>query len=220
MEEYLSVKFIYYILFNNNENYKNQEWITDINVFYNMKKVLETLANNNFINSRVKQKVYDILMASREIRTDNYEERIDVINDIVSILNRQIHDESFIFYISEYCKRNGIKSNKFMVYDIDKEFNNLNISIAYDYIILKTFSSSVTDKEFADEYLEDLKENPGLFYEALNTFLEEFPEIFKNSIFFERMNILLNSIYEQNKSSKLKKLNKLFYKEIEKKCKV
>lgn len=219
MEEYLSAKFIYHILFLDKIDHDNLGWLTDINVLLNIKKVLETLAKNNYISGKLKDRVYDIVMLSREIRDGNYNERVEILNSIIGILNNQIHDESYIFYINEYCKRNCIKSKKYLVYNIEEEVDELDKSIAYDYIILKTFSSSIPDSEF-NEYLEDLKENPTYFYEALNTYLEEFPEVFKDKTFKDRMNTLMELIYKNNKCLRLKKLNKLFYKEIDKKCNV
>ena len=84
--DYIAEKFIYSLIFGNLlEKYEDQEWITNINTLTSIKIVLEEFVKHNHLSYDIKEKLYDILSASRSVRTDNYEERAYLINEIIML---------------------------------------------------------------------------------------------------------------------------------------
>ena len=213
-DEYLLQKHIFLVLFSELENdLDGCEWLTDLNSLESMRVMLRYLTENNYLSEKIKNRVYTYISKSREIKTDDYEKRVDVLNQIVALLNGQIHDESYIFYISEFVKRRNTKMSKNLVFTIDNYTSEMEDSISFDYIVLKGHSKEVSQEEFENDYLNYYVENSLFYYESLNAIVKEMPSILDDT-FKERIKIVLDRIYRENKYIGVKVSNKKIMKRL------
>ena len=105
---------------------------------------------------------------------------------------------------------------------INDEIKNIHDSICHDLCVLVSHTDIINDEEFVNVYLPYF-ENSNLYYESLNAMLEENPIVFKDKVFYDRVNQVLslnNEIYKGTEEEKrIKKLNKKTIRQINKKIK-
>ena len=207
-QEYIVEKFIYFIMFGGViDNYENQGWITDLNTLYSLNTVLKELSKHNYIPSKVKERLYNFLSVSRSIKTENYDQRIEIINNIISVLNCQINDNSDEFYYFEMLKR---FRNIFLLDEETKK--QIDESIVYDFAIINLHN---LEPSSFNEYINDFSSRPFEYALSLNAILAENESLFQDKNFNENVNCVLSLIekdcsYPQNKkiSKKYKKIIK------------
>ena len=200
-DTYISEKFIYLIMFGGIvDDYEKQDWITDINILSSLKMVIGEFVKHSYLSNEIKERIFKILSISRYIKTDNYNERIFLINDIIRLINSQIEDNSLEFYCYEMYKRFG------QVFYIDDEvIDEIDDSIAYDFIFVYLHN---LDPEKFENFIPEFSEFPQKYLQSFNAILTENPGIFKDKNFVINMNSVL-SIIEKNKGCrKVKKINK------------
>ena len=209
--DYIAEKFIYSLIFGNLlEKYEDQEWITNINTLTSIKIVLEEFVKHNHLSYDIKEKLYDILSASRSVRTDNYEERAYLINEIIMLINSQRQDESEKFYRYEASKRYGTDKWLEEKYSIDDFIPEIDDSIVYDFIILYTHNNC-SKESFDNELANDFSKDSRKYYLSLNAILAENPSIFKDEKFLNRVFEVLGLINQEYPKEKRKNKSMMKY---------
>jgi len=218
-ETYNFRKLIYSIIFNDNLiNY--YDWFNDLYFLDSLKNIVEEHTKHNYLGQKVKNNIYNFLQKIREYKDDKRVERINIINEIIKLLNTQIKDKSLVFYSLELYKRRCDRNYLFKIPNdvIINEIPNVHTSICFDVQILASHLDA-TEEDFQNVFFPLLIDCE-YYYESLNAILYENPEIFRNELFYNRMNRILNynnKLYEDtNKEKYMKKANKIMLKRINK----
>lgn len=208
-ESYITEKFIYLIIFGGTiDDCFNQEWMKDDNILFSLRTVIKELTKYNYLSDNVKNSLYEILSNCRDIKTDNYEERIEIINTTIGLLNCQIEDNSFDFYVQEMKKRYRT------LYNLDDAIEQeINESIVYDFPFLQLH---LLNSDNFLEYKQEFSDYPRRYLLSLNAIMSENPYIFKDDNFTKNVCDVLSLIEKDKEFSGVKKLqNKI--KKMEKK---
>lgn len=200
-KEYITEKFIYFIIFGGTSGEtEGQEWINDNNVIYSIRTVLREFAKHDHISIEMKERVYNILSELRSIKTDNYEERVELINDIIIILNSQTKDNSSELYNSEMQKRYRT------IYPLDDTIvSEIDDSIAYDFVLL--YMHNMNSDDFS-QYIKDFSDYPRKYMMSINAILAGNPSILQEKNFFNNVMSVLNNIQENAKDFMTKRIVK------------
>lgn len=220
---YQTGKLIYTIIFNFYENdYRDDINMFDLVIVESLKNIIEYLTSQNFLSTEVKNNISNYLMQAREIQDNDRKRRVELINEIVGLMNSQKKDESLLFYRLELHKRRkdlGYIISTRSDLEVKNEIENVHDSILNDHYVLVSHSYQVSDKEFEEEYLEWFTDT-NIYYESINSILYEYPQIFKNEIFYNRMMKVLNINNQLHKDNKaILKTNKRLLKKIDRKIK-
>ena len=210
---YYLQKYVISIIFDTKYNsYKNTNYIYDIEILNYLKGIVKTYVELGCFNSRIKTNIYKILVNGRKIMDENYEQRIQIINEIIGILNSQKEDNSIIYYRDElYDRRKNIKELKYLTEkDIVKMSSNIEKSIYNDFLVLNSHSKSISDEDFDNVYLPYFINN-NFYYESMNIILDECPSFFKDEVFIKRVNKVISNIknIDQNFRKTNKKVKKM-----------
>ncbi|MBQ9071803.1 MAG: hypothetical protein IJY25_01420 [Bacilli bacterium] len=218
IERYYNYKWWLHIIFDtDSKNYLRTPHITfNIEVLKNLKTIVETYAKNGYFRQRIKNNIYTLLMHARDYKEGDYKARVDLINEITTLLNRQSKDNFIDFYRQQLYTRTK---------DINFLFNKdeiiaLNIEaveqlIYDDFIIISTHQEEISEKVFEEEYLVQFK-NQEEYYENIAILLEECPYLFKDETFYNRVMKVLN---ENSKKEHFEKLNNKYLKKINRQVK-
>lgn len=200
--QYYCLKYILALIFDTKEKtYKDSDLIRRVDVIECLKDLVEIYVENNFF--------------SREINDQDSCVRIKLVNDIIRILNLQKEAHSLYFYAVQLSVRKNDKGylNKYDNYTIKKEIDSVNDSIVEDFIVLSMLNSSVTDDETFKMNIEDFLADDS-FYDNINILLSEWPSLFKDKTFCERIKYVLD--YNKKESKEYNKLNRILMKKIRK----
>ena len=200
-EEYIAEKYIYSIIFGGTKGeYKDQVWITSMNILSSIRTVLKELTKYNYLSMDTKERLYNILSASRDIKTDDYEQRIELINDIVRQINSQKEDNSDEFYYNEMQKRLG------QVYYIDDNIiSDIDDSIVFDFILLYLHN---LDSDSFKDFIDDFVEVPEKYLQSFNAIMFEDPFLLEDEKFVTNLHTVLSEIEKDRDFRKIKPLNK------------
>ena len=197
---YLHKLLIATIFDNDSELYKRISNMYDLDTLEVFKNIVIYFSNENCISSSIKGNINKILIDGREIEDKNYNDRVNLINEIIGILNCQKKDESIKFYAGElYLRRRDKKYLSCYDSEVISEIYDINESIYNDFSVLLCHSNEISDEEFVSEFLPSLVDN-ALYYESLNMFLEECPSIFEDKLFRDRMNCVITMNKELSKT--------------------
>lgn len=219
IEQYKIRKLIDQIIFDfYEENYEEQPDIFNLNILKSLEIIVKYYTSQNDLSKSVIENVYKFLTVAREYNDENKNERIEIINNIIRLMNGQKRDESLTFYRIQLYNRTKEFRYLFKASnaEIINEIDNIHSSICNDLVVLISHSNDVSDMDFINEYLPELKDS-ALYYESLNVILKENPAIFKDSLFYNRMICILefnNLIYED-----IVEYNEKLVKRIDKKIK-
>ena len=197
-DAYYLQKFLMFIMFDNTrESYKETDWIYDIDVLKNFKELIEVFGKQGCIRPQIKNNIYNILIDGRQIEDENYKQRIELINEIIIILNTLPEQDYMKFYCGQLCYRlqDSKELKKLTVDQIIESVPETEDSICTDFTVLLSHSKNTTDEQFVSYYLPEFVNN-GFYYESLNMILKECPSYFKDELFRDRM----NSVIEMNKN--------------------
>ncbi len=206
---YYICKMAFSIIFDiKDNNYEYGDLYFDLVVMDYLKTVIEELTKNNFLSKKVKDNIKTYLLKARDYKDEDRKERIDIINDILTLLNGQEKDNSLVFYVSELYKRTNDKK---IIYRATKEqirekIDRIHESIVNDYLILTTHNITTTEEEFKNNFLDKFVCSD-VYVESINVLLSEIPQIFNDKVFYERvMNVLeMKKFFTKEKSTKLEK---------------
>ena len=219
INKYKTRKLVYQIMFDFYENdYEKQTDLFDLNIIKSLEIIVEYHTSQNDLSKDVINHINSFLMAARDYQDEKRNERIEIINRIITLMNNQEKDESLIFYRMQLHTRT--KEFKYLFKttnaEIIKEINNVHDSICHDLFVLVSHSTDVSDMEFVNEYLPELKDSD-LYYESINTILKENPIVFKDQLFYNRMICVLE--YNNLMYQDLVEYNEKLVKRIDKKIK-
>lgn len=216
IEHYKVIKFVYSLLFDGRDrDYSKEEWITDVNLFKYIFITTDSLSSYGFLSNKLKERIYEILSASRSIKNENFDERVLIINKIIMSINLQKKDNTDQYYRQELCKRAGKEKYMSPKYNIDGAIDDIEASIAYDHYILSTHNEEFVPLDtFKDEYIPEFSNAANYYFSSINAILSECPELFKDDDFKDRVYMVLQEIDKVYKTHKTKKVTKQFRKEI------
>ncbi len=204
-ETYEDFKFVQGLIFNSNVSKEYGNAFIEIGDLIHLRYIVEN-CNYMFDDAEINN-IGIILQDVKDIEDEYTNERIDIINEILTILNSGNNkQEHYNFYKEEFLKRvNNKKLNKLDESAIERYKYIIKTSIALDPIILLSHTS--TDEDI-NNYLNDFIDS--VFYRmSIRAIIQEFPLILNNDLFVSRMNMVLDN-------SKDKKSVKVLRKEIKK----
>lgn len=167
-----------------------------IDALKTFKDMIDEFTQHGAIVSGVKEGLFKFLSNAREVNDSDREKRIEIINDIITLLNRQIENPYLDFYRLELVKRK--RNLKYITQsndDIYKLVSEVNGSIGYDSYILRVFSNEISDENFIQEDLPELSRNP-FYIDSINAILNDCPMLFTDLTFYNRNMCVLNSLDE------------------------
>lgn len=217
-ENYVLYKMFLSIIFNPNKDIlKECDWICEIDSLVALKKVIEYLKNNNMLSRDIKGNIYNYLGIIRDIKDEYKVKRNIVIGEMIQILNLTEDTQALDFYQNEIYKRRSNIKHIFSVdpRDILSNIELINTSIQFDTEVLLSHSKFISEDIFDQDYLE-LFANNVFYYESLSALLYEYPGIFKDELFYNRILKVFNYAYSINKNKYVYKENKNYIKKINK----
>ena len=127
--------------------------------------------------------------------SDNIDsDRINLINMIIRTINSQNGHNYIDYYRQELYKRTN--NLQYLIYPVDSfvDDNEMMLidSIKFDYLVLLSHSNAITEDDFNDNFLlvllGDLR-----YFGSINCILEEYPEKFNDSLFYQRYEVVVNN---------------------------
>lgn len=138
----------------------------------------------------------------KKLETLSKNNKIELINSIIRLINSQNSNNYIDFYKQEIYKRTFNKKylllNKDMIIHYE---NDLLESIKYDQFILLSHSNQISDEEFKNNFLPMIL-NDIKYFKTIFCIISEYPNQFKNQLFVERYKLVLDSFIniQENKS--------------------
>lgn len=206
---YYICKMSFSIIFDIKEsNYEYDKIYFDLVVMDYLKTVIEELTKKNLLSKKVQDNIKCYLLKARDYKDEDRKDRIDIINDVLSLLNSQEKDNSLVFYVTELYKRTNDKNYIYRASrkEIIEKIDRVHESIVSDYLILTTHNNTTSEEEFNNNFLEKFVSSD-VYMESLNVLLNEMPQLFNNKVFYNRvMDVLeMKKFFAQEKSTKLEK---------------
>ena len=204
-EVYEDFKFVQGLIFNNNVSREYGEAFIEIGDLLHLKYIVENC--NYMFDDAELNNIGLILQDVKDIEDEYTNERITIINEILTILNSgNDKQEHYNFYKDEFLKRVNNKKLSKLANDTIEEYKYIiKTSIALDPIVLLSHTSN---DEVIDNYLNDFMDSV-LYRMSIRAIIQEFPLILRNELFVSRMNKVLDN-------SKDKRGVKILRKEIKK----
>ena len=219
---YKTRKLIYELIFNFEKiDFTEDPEIFDLIILESLRNIVEYHVSNNELHPSVINNINDFLIQARFYEDDYKKKRINVINEIISLMNTQTFDENLIFYrLQLFDRRKDYKYLfKYTNAQILSQIDSVHDSICHDLYVITSHTNDFTDEEFIKEALPYLQDS-NLYYESLNMILKENPALFKDKTFYNRMMCVLNINNEIYKDDEVMyRYNKKLVKRINKKAK-
>lgn len=200
-EVYEDFKFVQGLIFNSNLSREYGNAFIELGDLIHLKYVIEN-CNYMFDDTEINN-IGLILQDVKDIEDEYTNERISIINEILTILNSGIDkQEHYSFYKEEFLKRvNNKKLSKLDEDAIERYKYIIKTSIALDPIILL---SHTTLDEDINNYLNDFIDS--VFYRmSIRAIIQEFPLILNNELFVNRMNKVLDNSKDKKSVKTLRK---------------
>lgn len=208
---YLTCKYILSMIFIIDTMEITDEFY-EIGLLENMRVVLTILSKEESVSNKLKENMFKFLSNGRDIRDENREKRLEIINNMITVLNKSKEDEELTFYREELVKRSGdIKYRAKYDNDIIRDQMDLvDKSIGFDIAVLEALIETTSDEDFIKNYLPDLIDN-AFYLNSINAIMIECPSLFQNQTFYNRNICVLNSLNEkivENNKKLIKKVSK------------
>ena len=200
-EVYEDFKFVQGLIFNSNVSSEYGNAFIEIGDLMHLKTIIEN-CNYMFDDTEINN-IGLILQDVKDIEDEYTNERINIINEILTILNSGIDkQEHYSFYKEEFLKRiNNKKLSKLDDIAIERYKYIIKTSIALDPIVLL---SHTTNEEDINNYLNDFIDS--VFYRmSIRAIIQEFPLILNNELFINRMNKVLDNSKDKSSAKTLRK---------------
>ena len=200
-EVYEDFKFVQGLLFNSNVSREYGNAFIELGDLIHLKYIIKN-CNYMFDDTEINN-IGLILQDVKDIEDEYTNERISIINEILTILNSGIDkQEHYSFYKEEFLKRvNNKKLSKLDEDAIERYKYIIKTSIALDPIILL---SHTTLDEDINNYLNDFIDS--VFYRmSIRAIIQEFPLILNNELFVNRMNKVLDNSKDKKSVKTLRK---------------
>ena len=200
-EVYEDFKFVQGLIFNSNLSREYGNAFIELGDLIHLKYIIKN-CNYMFDDTEINN-IGLILQDVKDIEDEYTNERISIINEILTILNSGIDkQEHYSFYKEEFLKRvNNKKLSKLDEDAIERYKYIIKTSIALDPIILL---SHTTLDEDINNYLNDFIDS--VFYRmSIRAIIQEFPLILNNELFVNRMNKVLDNSKDKKSVKTLRK---------------
>ena len=200
-EVYEDFKFVQGLIFNSNVSREYGNAFIELGDLMHLKYIIEN-CNYMFDDTEINN-IGLILQDVKDIEDEYTNERINIINEILTILNSGIDkQEHYSFYKEEFLKRiNNKKLSKLDDIAIERYKYIIKTSIALDPIVLL---SHTTNEEDINNYLNDFIDS--VFYRmSIRAIIQEFPLILNNELFINRMNKVLDNSKDKKSVKTLRK---------------
>ncbi|MDO4962476.1 MAG: hypothetical protein Q4E75_00005 [bacterium] len=211
---YYEKKMIDSIIFRSeNSKFEGLDIVFNIKNLEKLKLLINYYTSLNALDYDAKENINQLLIEGRNIKDDDYEERIDLINEIIILINSQKEDDSINFYRDLLYDR--FQSKKILSFSdeyIESKKEEIRYLMYYDLLILSSHSSNVSDDDFTNIWIDYFKCDE-IYYLCISYILYQNPHVFEDSKFKIRMNAILEE--NENINSKNKKINKELKKGIE-----
>lgn len=160
------------------------------------KNIVLTFNELEILDDDIKDNIYKILSEVKDIKNLDYDPLED-INEIIINLNAPINKESILKYYQYqlYLRSNDKRVFKCSLENIHQIKESLFYSIRNDYIILYTHII-LDDDSFMKEINDIDKDN---YISSILAILEEYPFIFNDSLFYQRVCKVLDRIDNSKK---------------------
>lgn len=213
LDHYIIRKLIYNIMFDSEYNdYTDCKDLYELNILESLKNIVEYHVKNNELSNFVKNNIFNFLSYGRSIDDEHRNERFEVINNIIVLLNSQKYDYSLNFYAKQLrARRNDKRYLTATVGEVQKEVERMNEAICLDYYIVTSHCNRTDDFEFVKDI--GMFINNSIYYECLMMILNENPIVFKDPKFYERIKFILD--INKKRSQEIGKLNKELVKRID-----
>lgn len=192
--EYLDLKCMYSYIFSNDISLvlDSLKDISTLKIFLN---AVRNLTQENSLSKERKEYIFKILYYLREVDDLNKIERSNIINEIIRTINLQIFDDSDIFYrtqlVNRFCN-NKYYSDK---YDISDSIDDIELSIVFDYYILKTHLDS---NNLLNEYMDLFLNNQYTYILSLSYIIAEDKYIINDKTFLNNCLTVLFKIKDNS----------------------
>lgn len=200
-EVYEDFKFVQGLIFNSNVSREYGNAFIELGDLMHLKYIIEN-CNYMFDDDEINN-IGIILQDVKDIEDEYTNERINIINEILTILNSGIDkQEHYSFYKEEFLKRvNNKKLSKLDDNAIERYKYIIKTSIALDPIILLSHTSIDDD---INNYLNDFIDS--VFYRmSIRAIIQEYPLILNNELFVSRMNKVLDNSKDKKSVKTLRK---------------
>lgn len=182
---------------------------------------IEPFLNKEYLSPQLKHNILNYLNLVRfnedkevdKIDIFKRDERINILNSIIVLINSQCCNNYLDFYFLEAWKRSY---NKLIIDEMSEE--DLFNSIKFDYLVLISHSNKIDDIKFKEIFLPILLSSLN-YFKTINCILNEYPILFKNIHFLKRYNLVINNFL--NNQNNIKGYNDIisFHKKVMKKIK-
>lgn len=220
INKYVLNKLVNSMIFDfSNKNYDDMPNLFNLVIINKLYDLVKFYTEYNYLTKTVIRNIQDYLMAARLYKDENTKKRNEIINDIITLLNKQTIDNSLIFYrIELYQRTNDYRYlTKATDEQIKSEIDLVHKSICNDLAVVDGHSPSVSDEDFNDCYLDIYIEEAALYYESILKILKENPRIFMYKTFYDRMRLVINKHLEVYSIDKdLKSISKKLIKMVDK----
>ena len=188
---YISSKMLQALIFNDGQ-YEFDSKMFDVDLLVEFKNLIKWYVDNNFLNDKIKNNINYFISQARDVKDENFTERIKIINEIIRLLNSQKIDDSIFFYRYQLLKRErNINYLTCSDEQIRGQIDYVNNLICYDFLILVSHSCEVSDVEFENKFIPIFKNNYA-YYLSVNIILKEYPKIIEDPNFFNRLTHILS----------------------------
>ena len=212
-EAYFVMKSVEYVIYESVISEENLLLFESKDYFDLFKNVVITFNELETLDDDVKDNVYKILSQIKEMKNLQYDPLED-INEIIIKLNIPTNKESVIQYYQEqlYLRTNDKEVLKYGIDDIYPIKDSLFFSIRNDYVVL--YTHIILDDESFMKEINDVDINN--YISSILVILDEYPSIFKDELFYQRVCKVLDKINDNKKKLDisirkkiLKRINKI-----------
>lgn len=170
----------------------------------NFSKFIDIYINADYVGFSIKENILNYLnivrfkndLSINKLDTVSHNEKIHFINELIRKVNLQKGNKYIDYCRCELYKRTTnnyyLKCPEALIKKLE---NKLFDSIKFDYFVLISHTDNTNEDDFSNEFLIDLS-NDTRYFETINCFLNEYPQLFSNTLFINRYNKVLNSILE------------------------
>lgn len=188
------------------------KWSYSIDALEFLNNQIDLMIEDGSFDDIIKNNIQEFLNKIRYIKDEYTSERINVINKIIIKLNKINAKFSIDWLRNEVCKRTG--STRYLKADIPEQIaEDVINSMAIDGYVLLSHGKHTDDKKFKEQYLEPFSYN-NCYYYSLNAILAEFPYVFENKVFYNRIMEIINFENENSNDKRVAKENKQYVKDL------
>lgn len=217
-DSYYAFKLYELLLTESNLNswIKNYPIFSTYNFLDGFLDFINMMIDNNFLSYSIKDNILKYLVLVRfnddkrveTIDEHSFEERVNLINKIIRLVNSGKDNNYITFYRNELIKRTG--NLDYLHGRIADKEAVLFESMKFDQQVIYSHSNAVSDSKFTSDYIpifvSDYK-----YFQTINCILAEYPKQFRNSLFKQRYDKTISNYLKYNLSNSKKCVSVLYF---------